>query len=53
MLVQLLQVQKVLLKVMLLQEKKILMGLVMKEARGKIDGKTVIETLRLELKKAG
>jgi glutamyl-tRNA(Gln) amidotransferase subunit E len=35
------------------RREKVLMGLVMKEVRGKIDGKTVIDTLRLELKKKG
>ena len=34
------------------RREKILMGLVMKEVRGKIDGKTVIDTLMKELKKA-
>jgi len=35
------------------RREKILMGLVMREVRGKIDGKTVIDALRKELRKRG
>ncbi len=35
------------------RREKVLMGLVMKEVRGKVDGKTVLDTLTKELKRAG
>jgi len=35
------------------RRENVLMGIVMKEVRGKVDGKTVMETLRRELKRSG